>query len=154
MMTADGPKVLEYNCRFGDPETQAVLPRLESDLLDLLERSTRAGGLDGVELEWSDDWAVAVVLASAGYPEGSSKGDEITGLEEAEELPGVEVLHAGTASDGERVVTDGGRVLAVVGRGGSAGEARSRAYQAADRIDFQGRQLRRDIAEAAEKVEA
>ena len=154
MMTSDGPKVLEYNCRFGDPETQAVLPRLESDLLDLLQRATRPGGLEGAELRFSSDVTVAVVLASGGYPEGSSSGDAISGLEEAAELPGVEVLHAGTAAEDGEVVTAGGRVLAVVGRGGSVGEARARAYQAADRIDFQGRQLRRDIALAAERVEA
>jgi phosphoribosylamine--glycine ligase len=108
MMTADGPKVLEYNARFGDPETQAVLPRLRSDLLDLLDRSVRFGGLDGAELEWADDYAVSVVLASAGYPLTSSKGDVITGIDEAAASDGVEVLHAGTAELDGDLVTAGG----------------------------------------------
>jgi phosphoribosylamine--glycine ligase len=145
-MTAAGPKVLEYNCRFGDPETQAVLPRLRSDLLDLLEASTRPGGLAGVEPEWSDDWAVTVVLASRGYPESSSSGDVISGLDQVED---VDVFHAATARlDGE-IVTAGGRVLNVTGLGSTPGAARDRAYGAAERIDFDGRQLRTDIAARA-----
>ncbi len=106
MMTADGPKVLEYNCRFGDPETQAVLTRLRSDILDLLEGSTRTGGLEGVRIEWSDEWAVTVVLASRGYPESSSKGDEIRGLRSIDSIE-VEVLHAGTAEVDGQIVTAG-----------------------------------------------
>jgi phosphoribosylamine---glycine ligase len=154
MMTADGPKVLEYNCRFGDPETQAVLPRFGSDLLQLLERSIRPGGLAGAELEWSPDWAVTVVLASRGYPQSSSKGDVISGLDSIDSLD-VEVLHAGTAERDGKIVTAGGRVLNVTGIGSTPGEARDRAYEAADRIDFDGKQLRRDIAaRAAERVEA
>jgi phosphoribosylamine---glycine ligase len=146
MMTAAGPKVLEYNCRFGDPETQAVLPRLRSDLLELLEASTRPGGLAGVEPEWSDDWAVTVVLASRGYPETSSSGDVISGLDQVED---VDVFHAATArADGE-IVTAGGRVLNVTGLGATPGEARDRAYAAAERIEFDGRQLRTDIAARA-----
>ena len=147
MMGADGhPKVLEYNARFGDPETQAVLPRLRSDLLELLEASSRPGGLAGVEPEWSDDWAVTVVLASRGYPQSSSSGDVISGLDEVE---GAEVFHAGTTElDGE-VVTAGGRVLNVTGLGATPGEARDRAYAAAERIRFDGRQLRTDIASRA-----
>jgi phosphoribosylamine---glycine ligase len=152
MMTAAGPKVLEYNCRFGDPETQAVLPRLRSDLLDLLEAATTAGGLAGVEPEWSPDWAVTVVLASRGYPESSSRGDPISGLDEVE---GAEVFHAGTAADDGRIVTAGGRVLGVTALGGTPGEARDRAYEAAERIEFEGRQMRGDIAlRAVERVEA
>jgi phosphoribosylamine--glycine ligase len=144
MMGADSePKVLEYNARFGDPETQAVLPRLRSDLLELLEAATRPGGLAGVEPEWSDDWAVTVVLASKGYPESSSSGDVIHGLDEVEEA---EVLLAGTAERGGEIVTAGGRVLNVTGLGATAGEARDRAYAAAERISFDGRQLRSDIA--------
>jgi phosphoribosylamine--glycine ligase len=147
MMGADGePKVLEYNARFGDPETQAVLLRLRSDLLELLDASARPGGLAGVEPEWSDDWAVTVVLASRGYPESSSSGDAIAGLDEVE---GAEVYHAGTAERGGEVVTAGGRVLNVTGLGATPGEARDRAYAAADRIEFDGRQLRRDIASRA-----
>jgi phosphoribosylamine---glycine ligase len=144
MMSSDGePKVLEYNARFGDPETQAVLPRLSSDLLELLEASARPGGLDGIEPEWSDDWAVTVVLASRGYPESSSSGDVITGLDEAE---GAEVFHAGTAERDGDVVTAGGRVLNVTALGDGTRSAREHAYAAADVIAFDGRQLRRDIA--------
>jgi len=146
MLTADGPKVIEYNVRFGDPETQAVLPRLRSDLLDLLQAATRPGGLAGVEPEWSPDWAVTVVLASRGYPESSSSGDVITGLDEVED---VEVFHAGTArADGE-LVTAGGRVLGVTALGATPGEARDRAYAGVERIDFDGRQVRGDIAARA-----
>jgi phosphoribosylamine--glycine ligase len=151
MMTADGPKVLEYNCRFGDPETQAVLPRLRSDVLELLEAASRPGGLADVEIEWSDEWAVTVVLASRGYPESSSSGDEIRGLDTIDSLD-VEVLHAGTVARGGRVVTAGGRVLSVTGIGAGPAEARERAYAAAERIEFDGRQLRGDIA--ARAVEA
>ena len=154
MRTESGPKVLEYNCRFGDPETQAVLPRLGSDLLDLLERSIRPGGLAGAELEWSPDWAVTIVLASRGYPQLSTKGDEIKGLDSIDSLD-VEVLHAGTAERDGRIVTAGGRVLNVTGIGETPGEARDRAYEAADRIEFDGKQMRRDIAaRAADRVEA
>ncbi|HZB06977.1 MAG TPA: phosphoribosylamine--glycine ligase [Thermoleophilaceae bacterium] len=147
MMSADGSaKVLEYNARFGDPETQAVLPRLRSDLLDLLEASAEPGGLAGVEPEWTSDWAVTVVLASGGYPESSSSGDVISGLDEVEDA---EVFHAGTAERDGEVVTAGGRVLCVTGLGGTPGEARDRAYAGAERIDFDGRQLRSDIAARA-----
>jgi phosphoribosylamine--glycine ligase len=146
MMTANGPKVLEYNARFGDPETQAVLPRLRSDLLELLEASTRPGGLAGLEPEWSDDWAVTVVLASRGYPESSSSGDVISGLDEVDEA---EVFHAATARENGEFVTAGGRVLNVTALGAGAGEARDRAYAAVDRIRFDGRQVRTDIAARA-----
>jgi phosphoribosylamine---glycine ligase len=147
MMTDAGPKVLEYNCRFGDPETQAVLPRLRSDLLALLEAASTPGGLAGVEPEWSPDWAVTLVLASRGYPESASKGDPISGLDEAAES--AEVLHAGTAAAGDRIVTAGGRVLNVTALGSTPGEARDRAYEAAERIEFDGRQMRTDIAARA-----
>jgi phosphoribosylamine--glycine ligase len=148
MMTTEGPKVLEYNCRFGDPETQAVLPRLRSDLLSLLDAATRPGGLAGVEIEWSNEWAVTVVLASRGYPESSSHGDEIRGLRAIDALE-VEVLHAGTAERDGQLVTAGGRVLSVTGIGPGPAEARERAYGAAERIHFDGRQLRGDIAQRA-----
>jgi phosphoribosylamine--glycine ligase len=154
MMGPSGPKVLEYNARFGDPETQAVLPRLRSDLLELLEASTRLGGLEGVEPEWSDDWAVTLVLASRGYPESSSTGDVITGVEAAQ-AAGAEVFHAGTAERDGELVTAGGRVLAVTALGDGPAEARERAYAAAEEIDFDGRQLRSDIAlRAVDRVEA
>jgi phosphoribosylamine--glycine ligase len=145
MMTATGPKVLEFNVRFGDPETQAILPRLRSDLLELIEAATVPGGLRGARLEWADETAVTVVLASAGYPESSSKGDPISGLDEVPDH--VYVTHAGTArADDGTVVTDGGRVLSVTALGADAAAARDAAYAAADMIRFDGRQLRRDIA--------
>ena len=149
MLTATGPKVLEFNCRFGDPETQAVLPRLRSDLVDLCLASREPGGLAGVRAEFDDRWAVSVVLASAGYPASSSRGDAITGVEEAEALPGVEVMHAGTASADGRLVTAGGRVLSVTALGATAADARARAYEAAGMIEFAGMQLRSDIAAGA-----
>jgi phosphoribosylamine---glycine ligase len=149
MLTEDGPKVLEFNARFGDPETQAVLPRLRSDLVELCLASREPGGLDGAEAEFGDDWAVTVVLASAGYPASSSKGDVISGLDQAAAVEGVEVTHAGTArSDGE-VVTAGGRVLNVTGIGPTAAEARRRAYDAAKLVSFTGKQMRTDIAARA-----
>ncbi len=144
MLTGKGPIVLELNARFGDPETQAVLPRLRSDLLDLLTRSTRPGGLAGARLDWSRECAVTVVLASRGYPESSSSGDEIRGLGDVDAA--VEVTHAGTARAGERVLTAGGRVLNLTALGDDPAAARAAAYAAADVIDFDGKQLRRDIA--------
>jgi phosphoribosylamine---glycine ligase len=147
MIGADGPQVLEFNVRFGDPETQAVLPRLRSDLLDLCLAAREPGGLAGAAAEFGDDWAVTLVLASAGYPESSSKGNVIRGLEQAAEL--AEVTHAGTAeSDGE-IVTAGGRVLNVTALGETPAQARDRAYDAARRISFEGMQIRTDIAARA-----
>jgi phosphoribosylamine--glycine ligase len=145
MLTADGPRVLEFNTRFGDPETQAVLPRLRSDLLDLLQRAAVPEGLRGAELEWDDRWAVTVALASAGYPASASTGDVIEGLDAVP--PEIEVTHAGTARGprGE-IVTAGGRVLNVTALGDGPGAARDAAYAAADLITYEGRQLRRDIA--------
>jgi len=144
MLTADGPQVLEYNVRFGDPETQAVLPRLRSDLLDLMVRATRPGGLAGAGLEWDPRAAVTVVLASGGYPESSSSGDEISGLDAVPD--GIELTHAGTAERAGAIVTAGGRVLNVTALGDDVPAARAAAYAAADMIAFDGRQLRRDIA--------
>ena len=151
MIGPDGPKVLEFNTRFGDPETQAVLPRLRSDLVDLFRAAREPGGLAGARAEFDPNWAVTVVLASAGYPESSSKGDAIRGLEEAAEV--AEVTHAGTARRGGEIVTAGGRVLNVTGLGASPAEARDRAYDAAGRISFDGMQIRTDIAaRAVERV--
>jgi phosphoribosylamine---glycine ligase len=147
MIGPDGPKVLEFNTRFGDPETQAVLPRLRSDLVDLCLAAREPGGLAGAAAEFGDDWAVTLVLASAGYPESSSKGDVIRGLEEAAEL--AEVTHAGTAERDGDVVTAGGRVLNVTALGATPAAARDRAYDAARRISFDGMQIRTDIAERA-----
>ena len=151
MVGPEGPKVLEFNTRFGDPETQAVLPRLRSDLLELCLAAREPGGLAGVEAEFGEDWAVTLVLASAGYPESSSKGDVIHGLAAAAEL--AEVTHAGTAERDDEVVTAGGRVLNVTALGPTPAEARDRAYDAAGRIAFDGMQIRSDIAaRAVERV--
>jgi phosphoribosylamine--glycine ligase len=142
MLTEDGPSTLEFNVRFGDPETQVVLPRLKTDLLDLFVRATTPGGLSGVELEWDDRACVTVVLASRGYPATSSSGDVISGLENAE----AEVTHAGTAAEDGAIVTAGGRVLNVTALGADREAARAAAYAAADKIDFPGKTYRRDIA--------
>ncbi|MEK6251345.1 MAG: phosphoribosylamine--glycine ligase [Actinomycetota bacterium] len=151
MLTADGPRVLEFNVRFGDPETQAVLPRLRSDLLDLCLACREPGGLAGSAASFTDDWAVTVVLASAGYPESSSKGDAISGLDEAAAI--AEVIHAGTAQRDGEIVTAGGRVLNVTGLRPTPADARKRAYDAARRISFDGMQMRSDIAaRAVERV--
>ena len=149
MLTAAGPKVLEFNCRFGDPEAQAVLPRLRTDLLDLCLASRDPGGLAAAAAEFEDDWAVTVVLASAGYPASSSKGDTIAGLENAAAVDGVELTHAGTARRDGEIVTAGGRVLNVTGLGPTAADARRRAYDAAELISFEGKQMRTDIAARA-----
>jgi phosphoribosylamine--glycine ligase len=150
MMTPAGPKVLEFNCRFGDPETQAVLPRMRTDLLAALERCLDPGGLQSVALDWSEDSAVTVVMASAGYPESARTGDVITGLDDADD---VEITHAGTARRDGEVVTAGGRVLNVTGLGPTLEDARSRAFAAVERIHFEGAQYRRDIAaRVAERV--
>jgi phosphoribosylamine--glycine ligase len=148
MLTPDGPQVIEFNVRFGDPETQAVLPRLRSDLLELLMAATRPGGLAAAPMRFDDRWAVTLVLASAGYPASSRSGDVITGLDA---LPAAaEVTHAGTTrrEDGA-LVTAGGRVLNVTALGRDPASARDAAYAAADLIQFDGRQLRRDIAQRA-----
>jgi len=145
MMTARGPKVLEFNVRFGDPETQAILPRLRGDLLALLQAAAPGGaGLDGAKLEFSAQPAVTVVLASRGYPATSSSGARISGLERLP--PEVTLTHAGTAAAGDGgVVTAGGRVLSVTALGDDVASARRSAYAAADMIAFEGKQLRRDI---------
>jgi len=150
MLTAEGPQVIEFNARFGDPETQSVLLRLESDLLETLHAATRPGGLAAAApMVFAGDWAVTLVLASAGYPASSSSGDVITGLDAAAS-EGVEITHAGTARDAAgAIVTAGGRVLNVTARGPDPAAARDRAYAAADLIQFDGRQLRRDIAQRA-----
>jgi phosphoribosylamine--glycine ligase len=146
MLTADGPKVLEYNARFGDPETQVLIPRLDGDWLDLLE-ATAAGDLRGTTPRWSQDAAVCVVMAARGYPESVTKGIPIEGLEDAESLPGVVVFHAGTSRDASgRLVTAGGRVLGVTATGADLGAARARAYEAVSKIRWDGEHHRSDIA--------
>ncbi len=147
MMTADGAKVLEFNVRFGDPECQAILPRLRSDLLDLLEAATEPGGLATMApLEWTEEMAVTVVLASAGYPESFHAGDVIRGLERVG--PEIFVTHAGTGRSATgQVVTKGGRVLSVTALAGTPTRCRAAAYAAANVIHFDGKQMRRDIAQ-------
>jgi phosphoribosylamine--glycine ligase len=143
MITADGPKVLEFNCRFGDPETQVLLPRLESDLVELLE-ATIDGQLAKVEAKWKPDCAVCVVIASGGYPGAYSTGKPIAGLDGASE--GITIFHAGTRQEDGRILTSGGRVLGVTALASDLTAARERAYAAVAGIDFEGRHFRRDIA--------
>ena len=150
MVTDDGPKALEFNCRFGDPETQVLLPRLDTDLLELM-LACNSGMLEGREVSWSTDKAVCVVLASEGYPETSSSGDEIRGIGN---IPtGAYIYHAGTEERDGRFYTAGGRVLNVVGTGPSIIEARAAAYAAAEQIRFDGMQYRTDIALEAIELE-
>ena len=145
MLTPEGPKVLEFNARFGDPETQVILPRLKNDLVDVMLACAKQR-LDEVELSWRDEWAVAVVLTSAGYPGSYEKGKVITGVEDADALDGVTVYHAGTAvTDTGELVTSGGRVLAVTALGDTFEAARDLAYAACEKIDFEGKTLRHDI---------
>ena len=145
MLTPAGPKVLEFNARFGDPETQVVIPRLENDLVEVM-LAVAEGRLSEVELRWSDRWAVTVVLTSAGYPGSYEKGKVITGVEDAEAMDDVTVFHAGTAlTDAGELVTSGGRVLDVTALGGTFEAARDRAYAACEKIQFEGKTLRHDI---------
>jgi phosphoribosylamine---glycine ligase len=144
MLTADGPRVLEFNCRFGDPETQSILPRLEGDLLAALQAAA-GGDLRGMSLKASDEAAVTVVLAGDGYPEQGSAGVTVSGVADAESL-GALVFHAGTALHGDTLVTNGGRILDVIGTGESVSEARRHAYAAVDKISFQRMRYRSDIA--------
>jgi phosphoribosylamine--glycine ligase len=151
MLTANGPKLLEFNARFGDPETQVLLPRLKNDFLEVI-LAVAQNRLDEIELEWDGRWAVSVVLASKGYPESYKCGFEITGIKDAEQLAGVTVYHAGTKSlENGAIVTSGGRVLNVTALADSFEEARDLAYKACDLIEFEGKQYRRDIGERALK---
>jgi phosphoribosylamine--glycine ligase len=144
MITDQGPRVLEFNCRFGDPETQAILPRLKSDLLELIE-ATIDGTLDRITIEWDQRAAVTVVLASGGYPDKYEVGKPISGLETA--CPqAVHIFHAGTRRENGAVVTAGGRVLAVTALGDTIAAARAEAYRAVTNIHFEGCHYRRDIA--------
>lgn len=147
MLTPEGPRVLEFNVRFGDPETQAILPRLDEDLFDLLLAAAR-GELPDRAVRVRPETAVAVVMAAPGYPSAPRIGETITGIDDAE-ATGADVLHAGTDTRGDAIVTAGGRVLAVVGRGADAEAARAVAYSAADLIRFPGAHMRRDIAAGA-----
>lgn len=145
MISADGARVLEFNCRFGDPETQAILPRMKSDLLPLLE-ATIDGKIDTSTIEWDQRPAVTVVLASGGYPGKYETGKPISGLGEAAKIDGVQIFHAGTKRVNDEIVTDGGRVLAVTALGSTIEAARARAYEALSHIDFENCHYRRDIA--------
>ncbi len=145
MITADGPRVLEFNCRFGDPETQALLPRMKSDLVALLE-ATIDGKIGAHHIEWDQSASVTVVLASGGYPAKYETGKKISGLAEAGRLDGVQVFHAGTKTVDGEVLTAGGRVLAVTALGETIKMARERAYDAVSRLDFEGCHYRHDIA--------
>ena len=148
MLTKAGPKVLEFNARFGDPETQVYLTRLENDLVELLDASV-SGTLAKVEMKWSPQTSVCVVMASGGYPGSYAKGKVITGLEAANALPNTKVFHAGTAMAGEQIITNGGRVLGVTALGKDLKSAQAAAYAAVEKIQFEGAHFRRDIAAKA-----
>lgn len=151
MLTADGPKVLEYNARFGDPETQVVLPRMKTDIVDVFEACID-GTLDQIDLEFEDNAAVCVVLASDGYPEKYEKGFPITGLEEFKKHDGYYCFHAGTKFDGESIVTNGGRVLGVTAKGADLKEARANAYAATEWVQFENKYKRNDIGKAIDEA--
>lgn len=150
MITEDGPKVLEYNARFGDPEAQVVLPRMKNDIIDVMEACID-GKLSDVELEFEDNAAVCVVLASDGYPEKYDKGFEIKGLDTFKDKDGYYVFHAGTKFDGDKIVTNGGRVLGVVAKGENLKAARANAYKATEWIDFANKYKRNDIGKAIDE---
>ncbi|MFO8007158.1 MAG: phosphoribosylglycinamide synthetase C domain-containing protein, partial [Candidatus Brocadiia bacterium] len=148
MVTSDGPQVLEFNCRMGDPETQPLLMRLESDLVPVL-LAVLDGDLENADIRWDERPACCVVMASGGYPTDYETGYPIEGLEDAAEMEDVHVFHAGTKRDGGRVVTAGGRVLGVTARGESIPDARQRAYAAVEKIHFQDAHYRTDIGQKA-----
>lgn len=152
MLTADGPKVLEYNARFGDPETQVVLPRMKNDIVDVFEACID-GTLDQIDLQFEDNAAVCVVLASAGYPEHYEKGKKITGLENFKDKDGYYVFHAGSKFDAEgNILTNGGRVLGVTATGKDLKEARANAYKATEWVDFENKYMRHDIGHAIDEA--
>ena len=151
MLTADGPKVLEYNARFGDPEAQVVLPRMKNDIIDVFEACID-GTLDKIELEFEDNAAVCVVLASDGYPVSYEKGFEIKGLDNFKNKEGYYVFHAGTKLSDGKIVTNGGRVLGVTAKGANLKEARANAYEATKLIDFENKYMRNDIGKAIDEA--
>ena len=151
MLTEDGPKVLEYNARFGDPEAQVVLPRMKNDLIDVIEACID-GTLDQVDLQFEDNAAVCVVLASDGYPVVYEKGLPITGLDEFKKHDGYYCFHAGTKFDGDQIVTNGGRVLGVTAKGATLKEARANAYKATEWVKFDNKYMRRDIGKAIDEA--
>ncbi len=151
MLTPDGPRVLEYNARFGDPETQVVLPRMKNDIVEVFEACVD-GTLDQMELDFADNAAVCVVLASDGYPEKYDKGYEITGFENFKDKDGYYVFHAGTKFDGDKIVTNGGRVLGVTALGTDLKDARANAYKATEWVDFANKYKRNDIGKAIDEA--
>ena len=151
MLTEDGPKVLEYNARFGDPEAQVVLPRMKNDLIDVIEACID-GTLDQVDLQFEDNAAVCVVLASDGYPVVYEKGLPITGLDEFKKHDGYYCFHAGTKFDGDQIVTNGGRVLGVTAKGATLKEARANAYKATEWVQFDNKYMRHDIGKAIDEA--
>lgn len=151
MLTADGPKVLEYNARFGDPEAQVVLPRMKNDIIEVMEACID-GTLDQVDLQFEDNAAVCVVLASDGYPVSYEKGYEITGLEVFKKHDGYYCFHAGTKFDGDRIVTNGGRVLGITAKGKDLKEARANAYAATEWVQFENKYMRHDIGKAIDEA--
>ncbi len=151
MITSEGPKVLEYNARFGDPETQVVLPRMKNDIVEVFEACVD-GTLADIDLQFEDNAAVCVVLASDGYPEKYDKGFEIRGLDNFKNKDGYYVFHAGTKFDGEKIVTNGGRVLGVVAKGENLKAARAEAYEATKLIDFDNKYMRNDIGKAIDEA--
>ena len=151
MLTEDGPKVLEYNARFGDPEAQVVLPRMKNDLIDVIEACID-GTLDQVDLQFEDNAAVCVVLASDGYPVAYEKGLPITGLDEFKKHEGYYCFHAGTKFDGDQIVTNGGRVFGVTAKGATLKEARANAYKATEWVKFDNKYMRRDIGKAIDEA--
>lgn len=151
MLTEDGPKVLEYNARFGDPEAQVVLPRMKNDIIDVMNACID-GKLDEIDLQFEDNAAVCVVLASGGYPESYEKGKVITGLENFEGKDGYYCFHAGTKKTEEGIVTNGGRVLGITAKGATLKEARANAYEATKLVDFEKKYMRNDIGKAIEEI--
>ena len=151
MLTADGPKVLEYNARFGDPEAQVVLPRMKNDLIEVIEACID-GKLDEVDLQFEDNAAVCVVLASDGYPLSYEKGLPITGLEEFKKHEGYYCFHAGTRFEGDQIVTNGGRVLGITAKGATLKEARANAYKATEWVQFANKYMRHDIGKAIDEA--
>ena len=152
MLTEEGPKVLEYNARFGDPEAQVVLPRMKNDIIDVIEACID-GKLDQIDLQFEENAAVCVVLASDGYPEKYEKGKRITGLEHFENKEGYYVFHAGTKRSEEGIVTNGGRVLGITAKGRNLKEARKNAYQATEWVSFENKYMRNDIGKAIDDAE-
>lgn len=152
MLTPDGPRVLEYNARFGDPEARVVLPRMKNDIIDVMEACID-GKLDEIDLQFEDNAAVCVVLASDGYPEKYEKGKLITGLESFEGRDGYYAFHAGTKKTEEGIVTNGGRVLGITAKGRSLKEARANAYKATQWVSFENKYMRNDIGKAIDSVE-